>query len=187
MKEQPVSPAVISLLNEQAEQTTRRKTRLDKGLEDTFPASDPVSVTNSATATGTTPPESDTGSREQLRTMRRDVENLRKAGLALGASLDNTVALGDDRVMNPEGLRYPQEFVRHKMLDALGDMALAGAPILGSYRSVKGGHRLNAYVLQKLFADAGAWTMVRAPWVREAGAVDVSAGIAAVNYAADRT
>jgi UDP-3-O-[3-hydroxymyristoyl] N-acetylglucosamine deacetylase len=117
----------------------------------------------------------------------RDVENLWKAGLALGASLDNTVALGDDRVMNPEGLRYPQEFVRHKMLDALGDMALAGAPILGSYRSVKGGHRLNAYVLQKLFADAGAWTMVRAPWVREAGAVDVSAGIAAVNYAADRT
>jgi UDP-3-O-[3-hydroxymyristoyl] N-acetylglucosamine deacetylase len=115
------------------------------------------------------------------------VENLWKAGLALGASLDNTVALGDDRVMNPEGLRYPQEFVRHKMLDALGDMALAGAPILGSYRSVKGGHRLNAYVLQKLFADAGAWTMVRAPWVREAGAVDVSAGIAAVNYAADRT
>ena len=117
----------------------------------------------------------------------RDVENLWKAGLALGASLDNTVALAEDRVMNPEGLRYPQEFVRHKMLDAVGDLALAGAPILGSYRSVKGGHRLNAYVLQKLFADADAWTTVRTPWVREAGAVDVSAGVAAVNYAADRT
>ncbi len=117
----------------------------------------------------------------------RDVENLWKAGLALGASLDNTVALAEDRVMNPEGLRYPQEFVRHKMLDAVGDLALAGAPILGSYRSVKGGHRLNAYVLQKLFADAEAWTTVRTPWVREAGAVDVSAGVAAVNYAADRS
>jgi len=117
----------------------------------------------------------------------RDVENLWKAGLALGASLDNTVALAEDRVMNPEGLRHPQEFVRHKMLDAVGDLALAGSPILGSYRSVKGGHRLNAYVLQKLFADADAWTTVRTPWVREAGAVDVSAGVAAVNYAADRT
>jgi UDP-3-O-[3-hydroxymyristoyl] N-acetylglucosamine deacetylase len=66
-------------------------------------------------------------------------------------------------------------------------MALAGSPILGSYRSVKGGHRLNAYVLRKLFADADAWTTVRAPWVRETGPVDVSAGVAAVNYAADRT
>ena len=117
----------------------------------------------------------------------RDVENLWKAGLALGASLDNTIALGDDRVMNPEGLRYPQEFVRHKALDAVGDMALAGAPILGSYRSVRGGHRLNAYVLKQLFADAEAWTMVRAPMVREGGALDVSAGVAAVNYAADRS
>jgi UDP-3-O-[3-hydroxymyristoyl] N-acetylglucosamine deacetylase len=118
----------------------------------------------------------------------RDVENLWKAGLALGASLDNTVALAEDRVMNPEGLRYPQEFVRHKMLDAVGDMALAGAPILGSYRSVRGGHRLNAYVLQKLLGDAEAWTMVRAPsTVREGTSVDVSVGVAAVNYAADRT
>jgi UDP-3-O-[3-hydroxymyristoyl] N-acetylglucosamine deacetylase len=117
----------------------------------------------------------------------RDVENLWKAGLALGASLDNTVALAEDRVMNPEGLRYPQEFVRHKMLDAVGDLALAGAPILGSYRSVRGGHRLNAYVLQKLLGDAEAWTIVRAPTVREGTPVDVSVGVAAVNYAADRT
>jgi UDP-3-O-[3-hydroxymyristoyl] N-acetylglucosamine deacetylase len=117
----------------------------------------------------------------------RDVENLWKAGLALGASLDNTVALAEDRIMNPEGLRYPQEFVRHKMLDALGDMALAGAPILGSYRSVRGGHRLNAHVIQKLLGDAEAWTTARAPWVREGTPVDVSVGVAAVNYAADRT
>ena len=107
----------------------------------------------------------------------RDVENLWKAGLALGASLDNTIALADDRIMNPEGLRYPQEFVRHKMLDAVGDLALAGAPMLGSYRSVRGGHRLNADVVQALLADAEAWTMVRAPWVREAVPVDVSVGV----------
>jgi UDP-3-O-[3-hydroxymyristoyl] N-acetylglucosamine deacetylase len=73
------------------------------------------------------------------------------------------------------------------MLDAIGDLALAGAPILGSYRSVRGGHRLNAYVLQKLLGDAEAWTVVRAPTVRESTPVDVSVGVAAVNYAADRT
>jgi UDP-3-O-[3-hydroxymyristoyl] N-acetylglucosamine deacetylase len=118
----------------------------------------------------------------------RDVERLWKAGLALGASLDNTVALADDRIMNAEGLRYPQEFVRHKMLDAVGDLALAGAPILGAFRSVRGGHRLNAHVLQALFADQDAWAWVRAPRVmREAAAIDISAGIAAVNYAADRS
>jgi UDP-3-O-[3-hydroxymyristoyl] N-acetylglucosamine deacetylase len=97
----------------------------------------------------------------------RDVEKLWKAGLALGASLDNTVAIGDDKVMNREGLRYPQEFVRHKMLDAVGDLALAGMPLLASYRSVRGGHRLNAHVLKALFADATAWTVVHAPRVRD--------------------
>jgi UDP-3-O-[3-hydroxymyristoyl] N-acetylglucosamine deacetylase len=119
----------------------------------------------------------------------RDVENLWKAGLALGASLDNTIALADDRIMNADGLRYPQEFVRHKMLDAIGDLALAGAPMLGAYRSVRGGHRLNAHVLQALLADKEAWTMVRAPWVRETVPVDVSVGVpaAAVSYAAERT
>ena len=120
----------------------------------------------------------------------RDVEKLWKAGLALGASLDNTVALGDDKIMNPEGLRHPQEFVRHKMLDAVGDLALAGAPILGSYKSVRGGHRLNAHVLQALFAggEGQTWRWERAPRVmREAAPVDISAGIMAVNYDADRS
>jgi UDP-3-O-[3-hydroxymyristoyl] N-acetylglucosamine deacetylase len=117
----------------------------------------------------------------------RDVESLWKAGLALGASLDNTIALGDDKIMNADGLRYPQEFVRHKMLDAVGDLALAGAPIVGSYRSVRGGHRLNARVLQALFADAEAWTIVRAPWVRETVPMGMSLGVAAATYAADRT
>jgi UDP-3-O-[3-hydroxymyristoyl] N-acetylglucosamine deacetylase len=117
----------------------------------------------------------------------RDVETLWKAGLALGASLNNTIALADDRIMNAEGLRYPQEFVRHKMLDAVGDLALAGSPMLGAYRSVRGGHRLNARVVQALLADQDAWTIARAPWVRETVPVDVSVGAAAVNYAADRT
>ena len=98
----------------------------------------------------------------------RDVEKLWKAGLALGASLDNTVAIGDDRIMNREGLRYPQEFVRHKMLDAVGDLALAGMPLLASYRSVRGGHRLNAHGLKALFADPTAWAVVQAPRHRDA-------------------
>lgn len=96
-----------------------------------------------------------------------DVEKLWKAGLALGASLDNTIAIGDDRILNREGLRCPMEFVRHKMLDAVGDLALAGYPLLGAYRSVRGGHRLNANVLKALFADASAWTLAQAPRVRE--------------------
>jgi UDP-3-O-[3-hydroxymyristoyl] N-acetylglucosamine deacetylase len=97
----------------------------------------------------------------------RDVEKLWKAGLALGASLENSVAIGDDKIMNREGLRYPQEFVRHKMLDAVGDLALAGLPLLAAYRSVRGGHRLNAHVLKALFADATAWTVAQAPRHRE--------------------
>jgi UDP-3-O-[3-hydroxymyristoyl] N-acetylglucosamine deacetylase len=117
----------------------------------------------------------------------RDVESLWKAGLALGASLDNTIALADDRIMNSDGLRFPEEFVRHKMLDAIGDLALAGAPVLGSYRSVRGGHRLNARVLQAMFADQDAWTVARAPWVRDVVPMDVSVGMAAVNYAAERS
>lgn len=95
-----------------------------------------------------------------------DVEKLWKAGLALGADLSNTVAIGDDKVMNREGLRYPQEFVRHKMLDAVGDLSLAGAPLLGAYRSYKGGHKLNSMVLQSLFSDASNWSLVQAPATR---------------------
>jgi UDP-3-O-[3-hydroxymyristoyl] N-acetylglucosamine deacetylase len=117
-----------------------------------------------------------------------EVEALWKAGLALGASLENSIALAEDRVMNPEGLRHPQEFVRHKMLDAVGDLALAGAPILGAYQSCRGGHRLNAYVVRKLLADTEAWTTVSAPVVRDSAPVDMSMmGGAVVNYAAERT
>lgn len=110
-----------------------------------------------------------------------DVERLWKAGLALGANLNNTVAIGDGRILNRDGLRCPQEFVRHKMLDAVGDLSLAGCPLLGAYRSVRGGHRLNSHVLQALFADDMAWTFVQAPRVREVPSVEV--GFAATSAA----
>lgn len=90
----------------------------------------------------------------------RDVEFYWSRGLALGSSLDNTVVLGEDRVLNPEGLRFADEFVRHKALDAVGDLALAGAPIMGCYRSYRGGHKLNAKVVEMLLADSDAWTFV---------------------------
>ena len=101
----------------------------------------------------------------------RDVEHLWKNGLALGANLNNTVAIGDDRIMNSEGLRYSEEFVRHKMLDAVGDLALAGLPLLGAFRSVRGGHRLNSLVVKALLADTTAWSIVQAPKVRETNPV----------------
>ncbi|ESR27324.1 UDP-3-O-acyl-N-acetylglucosamine deacetylase [Lutibaculum baratangense] len=88
----------------------------------------------------------------------RDVETMWAKGLALGASLDNTLVVGEGEVVNPEGLRYADEFVRHKVLDAIGDLSLAGAPILGSYRSVRGGHRINAAVVSALMADPDAWS-----------------------------
>ena len=81
-----------------------------------------------------------------------DVEDLWARGLALGASFDNAVVIGDERVINPEGLRYDDEFVRHKALDAVGDLALIGAPILGCYRSFRGGHRLNVEAVKALVA-----------------------------------
>jgi UDP-3-O-[3-hydroxymyristoyl] N-acetylglucosamine deacetylase len=90
----------------------------------------------------------------------KDVKQLWAAGRALGSSLENTVAIGDGRILNPEGLRYPDEFVRHKTLDAVGDMALAGAPILGLYRSYRGSHRLNSKVLHTLYEAKDAWTIV---------------------------
>lgn len=93
----------------------------------------------------------------------RDVERLWKAGFALGSSLENSVALDDDRIINPEGLRYNDEFVRHKTLDAIGDLALAGLPIIGAYRSYCGGHKMNVAVLEALFSDATAYDIIESP------------------------
>ncbi|MEN3792077.1 UDP-3-O-acyl-N-acetylglucosamine deacetylase [Fulvimarina sp. MAC3] len=94
----------------------------------------------------------------------KDVERLWAAGYALGSSLENSVVIDvDGGIVNPDGLRYEDEFVRHKALDAVGDQALAGARILGCYASYRGGHRLNAMALQALLADPSAYEIVELP------------------------
>jgi len=82
----------------------------------------------------------------------RDAERLWQEGLALGASLENTLVLDDGRLINPMGLRFADECVRHKMLDVVGDLALAGAPLIGAFRSCRGGHALNLALLRAAFA-----------------------------------
>lgn len=107
----------------------------------------------------------------------RDVDKLRSMGLARGGSLDNAVVVDDFSILNPEGLRFPDEFVRHKALDAIGDLALAGAPLLAAYHSVCGGHKLNHAVLSALMADRSAWTMVEASDPRRVrGRADLATG-----------
>lgn len=117
-----------------------------------------------------------------------DVEQLWARGLCLGASLDNAVVVGEDRIINPEGLRFANEFVRHKALDAVGDIALASAPILGCYRSYRGGHRLNVLALEALFANEDAWSVVEAPVrrdSRETGHADLSVGVGVAAFGPD--
>ncbi|WP_332716418.1 UDP-3-O-acyl-N-acetylglucosamine deacetylase [Pelagibacterium mangrovi] len=87
---------------------------------------------------------------------------LRQAGYALGSSLENSIAIEEERIVNPDGLRFEDEFVRHKLLDAVGDLALAGLPIYGRFRSYKGGHGLNALVLKSLFASEANFEIVEA-------------------------
>jgi UDP-3-O-[3-hydroxymyristoyl] N-acetylglucosamine deacetylase len=89
-----------------------------------------------------------------------DVKKLWQAGFALGSSLENSVALDGDSILNPEGLRYSDEFVRHKALDAIGDLSLAGAPILGAYHAYRPGHTINSWMLSALFADRAAYEIV---------------------------
>jgi len=86
-----------------------------------------------------------------------DVDAMHRAGKALGGSLANAVVVDGDRVVNPEGFRHRDEAVRHKMLDALGDLALAGAPILGRYTGIRAGHAMTNKLLHKLFADPLAY------------------------------
>lgn len=86
-----------------------------------------------------------------------EVDQLRAAGLALGGSLDNAVVIDGDRVLNDGGLRYPDEFVRHKILDSVGDLFLAGAPIIGRFTGRRTGHALNRRLLAAVFADPDAW------------------------------
>jgi UDP-3-O-[3-hydroxymyristoyl] N-acetylglucosamine deacetylase len=118
--------------------------------------------------------------------MMKDVERYWKAGFALGASLENTVAVGETGVVNPEGLRFPDEFVRHKILDAVGDLALAGLPIQGAYRSYCGGHRMNVGVLSALFSDRANYAIVEATGPRlEGSLVELGASLGLAAFAAD--
>lgn len=90
----------------------------------------------------------------------KDVEHLWANNFALGSSLENAVVLGDEGIVNPEGARWADEFVRHKILDAIGDLSLAGMPIEGCYRSHKGGHRLNFTMMKALFDDPSNYEIV---------------------------
>ena len=114
----------------------------------------------------------------------KDVAKLWQAGYARGASLENTLVVADDRVLNADGLRFSDEFVRHKVLDAIGDLALAGLPLLAAYRTIRGGHKLNHAVLSALMADTDAWRVVEAiePARRRRGHADVAGGLVAPAY-----
>src|SRR5579862_3909779 len=95
-----------------------------------------------------------------------DWPRLKAAGLARGGSLDNAVVISGDRVLNDGGLRFADEFVRHKLIDAFGDLYLAGGPIIGHFRGVRSGHALTRRLLAALFADSAAWcstTMLETP------------------------
>jgi UDP-3-O-[3-hydroxymyristoyl] N-acetylglucosamine deacetylase len=89
-----------------------------------------------------------------------DIETLRQAGLALGGSLDNAIVLDNFRILNDDGLRYEDEFVKHKLLDAIGDLYLLGYPLIGAFRAHKSGHYLNNQLLHSLMADQEAWELV---------------------------
>ena len=90
----------------------------------------------------------------------QDVETLRDQGLALGGSLENAIVMDEYRVLNSDGLRYADEFVKHKILDAIGDLYLAGHPMLGAFSAHKSGHALNNLLLRELLADSSAWELV---------------------------
>jgi UDP-3-O-[3-hydroxymyristoyl] N-acetylglucosamine deacetylase len=93
----------------------------------------------------------------------KEVQYLRSKNLALGGSLENAIVLDDTKVLNPEGLRFEDEFVRHKILDAMGDMKLLGRPILGRYEAFAGSHDLNHRLTLALLADADAYEVVTLP------------------------
>ena len=90
----------------------------------------------------------------------QDVENMRSQGLALGGSLDNAIVMDEYRVLNADGLRYEDEFVKHKALDAIGDLYLLGHPVIGAYSAYKSGHALNNQLLRQLVEDATSWEFV---------------------------
>jgi len=109
----------------------------------------------------------------------RDVERLNAAGLALGGSLDNALVLDDFSVLNPGGLRFPDEFVRHKTLDLLGDLALLGAPLFGRVNASRAGHRLHHALVERLAGEDGC--LERVSFARPGEAAAVLEGLAIPN------
>jgi len=91
----------------------------------------------------------------------RDIERMQAAGLAKGGSLENAIVVDDFSILNPEGLRFPDEFARHKVLDAVGDLALFGVPVLGALTAVKSGHAMNQALVRKVLADPSSHRLVR--------------------------
>jgi UDP-3-O-[3-hydroxymyristoyl] N-acetylglucosamine deacetylase len=91
----------------------------------------------------------------------RDIERMQAAGLAKGGSLENAIVVDEFSILNPEGLRYPDEFARHKVLDAIGDLALFGLPVLGALTAVKSGHAMNQALVKKVLADPASHRVVR--------------------------
>ena len=100
----------------------------------------------------------------------QDVEAMRSQGLALGGSLDNAIVMDEYRVLNSDGLRYDDEFVKHKVLDAIGDLYLLGHPLIGAFSGHKSGHALNNQLLRCLLEDASAWDAVTFESAEEAPA-----------------
>jgi UDP-3-O-[3-hydroxymyristoyl] N-acetylglucosamine deacetylase len=90
----------------------------------------------------------------------KDIKLLREAGLAMGGSLDNAIVIDDFRILNEDGLRYKDEFVRHKILDFIGDLAIIGAPIIGRFEIQKSGHSLNHSMLKKLIENKKCWEII---------------------------
>ncbi|MDP2144691.1 MAG: UDP-3-O-acyl-N-acetylglucosamine deacetylase [Gallionella sp.] len=100
----------------------------------------------------------------------QDVENMRAQGLALGGSLDNAIVMDEYRVLNAEGLRFEDEFVKHKVLDAIGDLYMLGHPLIGAFSGFKSGHALNNALVRALLADEQAWEFVTFDSVEDAPA-----------------
>ncbi len=91
----------------------------------------------------------------------KDIERMQAMGLARGGSLENAIVVDEFSILNPEGLRFPDEFARHKVLDAVGDLALLGLPVVGHLTAVKSGHALNQALVRKVLADASASRVIR--------------------------
>ena len=157
----PVEPGFLGAAGAFAELLPARESAFDATLEIDFPN----------TAIGRQEVSmriSERGFREGLAdartfTLAEDVARLRAVGLAQGGSLANAVVVDGPMILNPGGLRRPDEFVRHKLLDVVGDLALAGAPLRARFRGSRSGHALNNRLLRALFADASAWRFAGLP------------------------